>query len=227
MAVHQKSAPGLHGRQGVAAFTLLEAMAVVAILGIVAAIAIPPLLPQVHRAQISGESEAVASFVARARMDALTSRRCVRVRIASANAPIRLVAERLNNFDCDKTPQTFAGGAGIDGTTTQWIETAVLTIGTQSLRLDFDPVPSETTTAALNGAGHGAGEPPQLRYRPTGRLWSLDTDLTDDDGVLKLTHAQLEPAQNTAKILFDAAGPICVLGRGKSPAGSGNNLSCP
>src|SRR3990172_9997317 len=61
------------------AFTLLEMMVVVAILGVFFALAVPVLTPEVHKAQLDGASDVVASFVARARSQAMESKRCTRV----------------------------------------------------------------------------------------------------------------------------------------------------
>lgn len=208
------------------AFTLLEVMVVVAIIGIVGALAIPPLLPQVHQAQIVGEAEAVAAFVGRARVEAMASRRCTRVRIESASKPIKLVAERLNVYDCDQEPHT---APKIDGSPTLWLNAGELIIETPALSIDFlTNTPSETTQAAFAALSPPhTGEVTQLRYRPTGRLWSADADLTDDDGVLVLAHARLPVGANTTQILFDAAGPICVFPRAATIPTVGTNMSCP
>ena len=89
-------------------FSLIETLVVVAVLGVVSAIALPPMLPQVHRAQISGEAEAVAGFISRARVEALVRKRCVRVVITRAANPVELTAQVLNTFDCDHEPHTAA-----------------------------------------------------------------------------------------------------------------------
>jgi prepilin-type N-terminal cleavage/methylation domain-containing protein len=199
------------------AFSLIEMMLVVAILAVLAALAVPAMSPQVDTARLEGSAEAVGSFLARAQAEAMASKRCVRVRL-DANF---VIADRLNVFDCDVSPATapqIVDGAGL------WVEIARLRTDPSLIALAFDPVPSETTASALGG-----GEPDQLRFRPSGRLWSADTDVTDDDGVIRLTHTGMSvfgPAR-TKKILVEAQGLVCVLDRGVDPTGTGNNLGCP
>jgi Tfp pilus assembly protein FimT len=64
---------------------LIEVMMVVAIIAIMAAVAVPNLLPEVHKAHVGGGAEVVAAAVARARSEAMVSKRCVRVWIDSTN----------------------------------------------------------------------------------------------------------------------------------------------
>jgi prepilin-type N-terminal cleavage/methylation domain-containing protein len=201
------------------AFSLIEMMLVVAILAVLAALAVPAMGPTVDVAKLEGGAEIVAAFLTRAQAEAMASKRCVRVRL-DATQPGTLVAERLNSFDCD-TPDVSAPGMLIDASAGLWVELARAKLDASILTIAFDPVPSETSAAALGG-----GEPDQLRFRPSGRLFSSDATLTDDDGVLKITHAGIAGPARTKKILVEAQGLICVLDRGTDPTGSGNNLGC-
>jgi len=63
--------------------TLIEIMIVVAIVGIVAAIAVPNFGPLLKRQKVVASAELAASVLDRARRKAFNSGRCVRVRLAS------------------------------------------------------------------------------------------------------------------------------------------------
>jgi prepilin-type N-terminal cleavage/methylation domain-containing protein len=214
-------------------FTLLEALVTVAIVGIVAALAVPNLLPEVQKATLDGGGENVAAFLSRARAEAMTGKRCVRVWLPSSSRS-EAVAERLNSFDCDATPATLPGGAGIDGTTKVWIEFARLRLDSTALALGFRQAPSSSTAAAL-APGSAVGSPvgftgDELRFRPNGRVFSNDatTTLTDDDAVLVLRHPQLG-ATGFKVVLVEGNGLICVLPRGVEPTvdGAAPNFRCP
>lgn len=197
------------------AFSLIEMMLVVAILAVIAALAVPAMGPFVDAAKLEGSAEAVASLVARAQEEAMSAKRCTRVRLADDQT---VVAERLNSYDCDVDPTTKIVAAD-----PQWIELDRLVLDSDLLEIEFDPAPTETTAAALGGT-----EPDQLRFRPSGRLFSSDTVVTDDDGVLKLTHTAMAAGlADTKKILVEAQGLICVLDRGVDPGGTAPNFTCP
>lgn len=189
-------------------------MLVVAILGVMAAIAVPAMAPEVDQAKLEGTADGVAALLWRAQSEAMATKRCVRVRISSGF----VIAERENAFDCDASPAT---APLIDTTAPLWIEVARFRLDGSLLTAAFSPAPSETTAGILGGS-----EPDQIRFRPTGRLYSNDTDVTDDDGVIKITHTRMTRG-NTKKVLVEAQGLICVLRRGEDPTGSGNNLGCP
>jgi prepilin-type N-terminal cleavage/methylation domain-containing protein len=204
------------------AFSLLEVMVVVAILGILTAIAAPNLLVEVQKARLAGAAESVASFIARAQNDAQVSRRCVRVFAVGTRT---LVAERLNVFDCDNDPST---ARRIDPTV------ASLFVNVGQLRLESDKlevfmngtngsvVPSDC--AAASPPGFGANE---LRFRPNGRVFTQDQDFTDDDGILSVRHTSLPAAQQFVRILVNGNGLICVFPRGQVPVAVGGDFSCP
>lgn len=191
-------------------------MLVIAIVALLAAVGVSTLGPSIDTAKLEGGAEALASFVAQAQQEAMTSKRCVRITLPTNK---KAVAERLNSFDCDDEPST----ALIDASAGPWVEFATFTPDNSAvLSIELDPVPSETTAAALGGT-----EVDQIRFRPSGRLFSSDDDITDDDGVIKITHTGMSGSGNFKKILVEAQGFICDINRGTNPAGSGNNLSCP
>lgn len=197
------------------AFSLIEMMLVVAILAVMAAIAVPSMSPYIDAAKLEGSAEGVGSLIARAQQEAMSAKRCVRVRLDGDQT---VIAERLNSYDCDVNPATKIVAAD-----PQWIEIDRLTVDSDLLEIEFDPAPTETTAAALGG-----GEPDQFRFRPSGRLFSSDTVVTDDDGVLKLTHTEMTAGMaDTKKILVEAQGLVCVLDRGVDPGGAAPNFTCP
>jgi prepilin-type N-terminal cleavage/methylation domain-containing protein len=213
-------------RRAARGFSLLETVITVAILGVLCSIAVPNLLPEVQKARLDATTEASAAFFARARAEAMTARRCVRVIIAN---PQKLEAYRLNTFDCDVSP---SAGPFIDATNTEWILIDSLVVDSKRVTLTWDPAPAET---GPSGAAGG-----ELRFRPSGRLWSDATTpansvvgniaaLDNDDGVLAITHLDLWSFgnRNRKKVLVQNQGFICVLARGQEPNGSGNNLGCP
>jgi prepilin-type N-terminal cleavage/methylation domain-containing protein len=197
-------------------FSLIEMMLVVAILAILAALAVPAMSPWVDTAKLDGTAEGVASILWRAQAEAMASKRCVRVTIQGTT----VVAERLNAFDCDVSPST---SPVIDTSQGEWIQFASFKVDSTLMSIAFSPVPSETTAAALGGS-----ELDQIRFRPSGRLWSNDTDLTNDDGVILITHNDMSAGQgNTIKVLVENQGLICALKRGQEPNKTGTKLSCP
>lgn len=217
------------------AFSLIEVMVVVAIVGIVAALAVPSLLPEVQKATLEGGAENVASFLGRARAEAMKSKRCVRVWVPSS-ATSQVVAERLNNFDCDNAP---TAAPFIDGTSNVWLEFARLRLDSKKLLVALTQVPPSCNPAPGSVLGAPAGFTAQeIRFRPNGRVFSNDTipmgvngptQLRNDDAVVTVTHAQLS-AGATKKVLVNGNGLICVFPRGANPPpgpGGGSNLSCP
>ena len=215
-------------------FTLLEALVTVAIIGIISAIALPNMLPEVQRATVEGATENVASFLARIRSEAMTAKRCVRVWVPSG-ALHEIVAERLNTFDCDTTPTTLPGGTGIDGTATVWEEFTRLRLDSNRLTVTFTQAPDSSRVANL-APGSAIGTPTgftgdEIRFRPNGRVFSDDaaTVLTNDDAILAVAHLSLPGAANIKRVLVDGNGLICTMPRGVSPPvdGAAPNFKCP
>lgn len=204
-------------------FSLVEVMVVVAILGVMAAIAAPSLLFEVQKATLNAAADEIGSFVARAQNEAMVSRRCVRVTRPSARV---LVAERLNTFDCDRAPLT---AAKIDGTAATFIEFARLNLERGQLSIIFNGtggsrVPDEcggTTDAPGSAAGID-----EIRFRPSGRVFSGDANLADDDGVLVVRHAAMGAGRDEQAVLVNGHGLICVLPRGTN-LGAGPDFNCP
>lgn len=204
------------------AFSLIEAMVVVAIIGVVAALAVPSLLPEIQKAQLDGAASSAANLLARARTEAMASRRCTRVVVQNPGATTgrRLSVQRLNNFDCESP----ANGTRIDATQNLWIEVDWLIPESANVSFSF---------AGGDGGRWPAAPGTELRFRPNGRVYSAGTldndpanDLTDDDAVLVVMHSALT-LPGTTRVLVDGNGLICALPRGVAPPGGPTNFSCP
>jgi len=212
------------------AFSLIEVMIVVAIISIAAALAVPDLLPEVHKAHMSGAAELVAASVARARNEAMVTKRCVRMWVDSTD-PRRLVTERLNTFDCDSAPGTLPagfGGVGLDGVNRIWSPVAQANVESDLLSLTMD-APADTT-ACDTATGSVSGTPTgfnctHLIFRPNGRLYTRDLD-ENDDALITITHPAIP---QTKSVLVNSNGLICTYRLGQAPiVGAGvGDFVCP
>lgn len=203
------------------AFSLIEVMVVVSILGVLAALAAPSLLIEVQKATLTSTSDSVASFIVRAQNEAMVSRRCVRVRVTAGGR--ELVADRLNTFDCDNDP---ASASKIDGTANVFVPVAKLKLESSALVVTFDGTDGSVVPDECDPAPGGAGN--EIRFRPNGRVFSSDNVLTDDDGVLTVRHTTMPAGgdQNRQLVLVNGHGLICVLKRGEALTGA-PDFDCP
>jgi prepilin-type N-terminal cleavage/methylation domain-containing protein len=174
------------------AFSLIETMVVVAIVGVVAAIALPSLLPMREHVVLGGSTDLAATAFARARAEAMAQKRCARIRVAGASA----LVEVLNRFDCDVDPSS--APAASPGPL--WIEAA---------RFRFDSDVSIDVLRAPEGSPGPGGDPGELRFRPNGRVFGQDDDLTNDSALYEVS----SPV-GFHRLLVQGNGAMCVL---KSP----------
>jgi prepilin-type N-terminal cleavage/methylation domain-containing protein len=175
-----------------AAFTLLEVMIVVAILGILASLATPNLIGVIHTAELGATTDNVMGFLTEARTLAFADRRCVQV-VASDKAPgvqQQLLARVINTHDCDGD----AGGFQTQSVTSAprlqgaqlWRVTDKLILDNPRVRVLFGTsnaagvVDAGSHPSFLKGAAGGCDDLPasvtvadcrELRYRPSGRVW--------------------------------------------------------
>lgn len=191
------------------AFSLLEVMVTLAILAIVAALAVPSLLPEVQKAQLTTSVDAVAAFIGAARDEAMLQRRCTRLRLDPPDGPADvLVIESSNSLTCeDVVEDRPLAGRRIDPLQPPWVETRRLKLESPRLEASF--------TAELP-----VFEIPQLRFRPTGRVWTNDSIVSDDNVSLTLLHPVL---QRRRHVLVMSNGFICtplpgVIDEGDDPS---------
>ena len=186
--------------------TLLEMAIVLSILGIIASIAVPALLPLVTTSRLHAETETVASFVEQARRLAVNEGRCFRV--VGVLGGLRI--QRRTVGDCFH----------LAAEPTAWVTTkeyfpprgVAVTLAGQSL----------TTPAGLANDDH------RIVFRPNGRLWG-DGDLvvTDDGARVALTSAS--DTTQRRSVVVTAVGRICTKNHGRAalPALTIANLGCP
>jgi prepilin-type N-terminal cleavage/methylation domain-containing protein len=191
-------------------FTLVEVMVSVAIMGIIAALATPSVLPIIHRSELGNAAHALAGFVREGRLQAMSLRSCVQlVPLAQTDIkrPQTVLLRGLNTRDCDGAQggfqtQTIASAPKVSGTN-QWNELDKLIFDTHRVRITMGPVmwPTSLTDAeecstelALSAALGTVPSPCRdLRFRPTGRVWQPEhppPTRTDEQMTIRLTHTQ-------------------------------------
>jgi prepilin-type N-terminal cleavage/methylation domain-containing protein len=201
-------------------FTLLELMVVMALISILAAIGAPSVTPALRREGLKAGTAMVLQFLASARAEAMSSRRCVRVRLLQGSNPAILVRERLNSYDCEHEALNASGIPLIDSAKTLWFETGRINVDPDYLTVSFIQAPGQADSPALDSTG-------DLRWRPTGRLYSSDTTVTNDDGALRLVHPKLPSAANFTTVIAESHGPLCAKDIGTYVStGAGHALNC-
>lgn len=174
------------------AFSLLETMVTVAVLSVITALALPNLTPEVQKTQLATAVNAVATFVTAARDEAISARRCARVRIPAVDV---LVLEVANTLSCEQLDDAVPPSTLIDPGAPAWIEVRRLKLESPRVFADFLEDPP------LFGAV------PQLRFRSTGRVFSRD-DIVDDDHVaIEVVHPALSV---TRHVLIRSNGFTCI-----------------
>jgi prepilin-type N-terminal cleavage/methylation domain-containing protein len=226
-----------HGRDGhrrgahrrVRGFSLIEVMTVVVILGLIAVMAVPTFEPVTRRQKVDGALDSVSAFVGRARALAITSGRCVRVRLQTT-LPARLVAESLNIYDCLDSTSDPVPTPRIDGTAPNaanlWKTAFEMRLEEKGIEVSFnDGANNYFPIVTYPHAGWNVPGPvanAALIYRPTGRLWSdhnptpvsgNPADIYAEDGVL-VVRAASEPTE-MAYLIAASHGPICSVKMGR------------
>jgi prepilin-type N-terminal cleavage/methylation domain-containing protein len=207
-------------------FSLIEVMVVVAIIGVMAALAGPSLLFEVQKAKLQASTDTIAAFLLRAQTEAMVSRRCVRVRVTS---PQVLVADRLDTFDCDNDPVSASriSTSAAPAAANLFVPVNTLNLDSPSVAVTFDNTLDSQVPNECDPAPGGAGN--ELRFRPNGRVFSNDGVNTNDDAIFVVTHGGIGNTgnKNRQKILVNGNGLMCVLKRGHEPTGSAPDFSCP
>jgi prepilin-type N-terminal cleavage/methylation domain-containing protein len=199
-------------------FSLVEAMIVVSIIAVLAAAAAPSMVDVVWAQRLEGAAEASASAIAAARMDAMTTKRCARVVIE----PTALHVERLNVFDCD-APTAAPPPVRIDPDPSKglWVRRATFELESP---LVIEP------GLLFVGNLPGGGGVTELRFRPSGRLFSQDETpgLASKGAVLVARHPKIDGARGTKQIGVQRNGLECVMQRGvQVPVNGAGEVVCP
>jgi prepilin-type N-terminal cleavage/methylation domain-containing protein len=181
--------------------TLLEVMIVVAIIGIIAAMAVPNLSGLDNAGRLQGEAEGIAAFVDQVRRKAYNTGRCYRVRFS--NNEHKIWAERRDSGDCVNLDKD-----GWDNDTESRLRyfydikasIAPMVAGTNYIDLP-------TTDAVADNA---------IIFRPNGRLLgngdkdvatSGTLDVTDDGANLVVSFNNLTEVR---EIRITSLGRVCV-----------------
>lgn len=133
------------------AATLIEVMVVVVVLGVMASLAVPNLLPLRDTIRVSGNAGRVAGILDEMRRRAIADGRCYRVRLPTAAS---LVVERRTSSDCRNL--------NLDG----WEAIRTFPLTEVSLSLETLPVASGDD---------------RLVFRPNGRLRGDDDLLPSEE----------------------------------------------
>ncbi len=183
--------------------TLIEVMIVVAIIGIVAAIATPNLQPVLQNQKLVAAGEEVAALVERARRKAYNEGRCYRVRVSGDN----LVLQRKggnNGANCKGD----AGGFDISSHT--W-EAAIATVRPETGAISF-------------GIDTNYGQD-EIIFRPSSRLRGDGDHVSDDRAQVTAEHALLgkgiafrvTPVGRICRVPFDGSAPSVAAAVAECP----------
>lgn len=190
-------------------FSLVESLFLTVVLVSMIVIVTPALLPVLRQGQLRHAGERLAVLVADARLEALRSGHCVRLR---TEGPRRVVAERLNSFDCLTDPR----GSPRAGDGPLWVLLKEFTARLPGpLKVHHER--SRTPPPTRRGSPSPSTGASELRFLPNGRL------LTSSDGPwgFDIEHAQL-PTENRIHLIVERGGRSCVF-TGTLPS----HASCP
>jgi Tfp pilus assembly protein FimT len=167
--------------------TLVEIVVVLAMLGVIAALAVPNLLPLLSVGRLDGAALEVAAFVEDTRVAAAVEGRCHRVRVVNGR---EIVDDRRTGGDCINL--------GSEG----WSEVR---------RLPLEP--GSTMTLASTTNAPVSPDEHRIVFRASSRLWGDgDLDVTDDHAQVVVRVPDASVGSRTVEIT--AAGRICVRSHG-------------
>ena len=179
-------------------FTLIEVMLVIAIVGVISAVAVVNLGPLQSHTELGGSTEQVLGMVHRTRLQAMVNRRCTQLLLLDKQPgqAQRIVARELNSFDCEGTNggfqnQSMATAPKIDNAKPLWVEIDRAIFDNPRTEVAFVNHPASLTNADGADLPSTVTTGKELRFRPTGRIWSPDPTLTNDNVTLEITHNKI------------------------------------
>ncbi len=170
--------------------SLIEMMVVIAILGIMAAIATPQLLPILKKSRLNTDAESVASFMNAVRERAIAKNRCYRVQVVGGRT---LTADERNSGDCASTVNLTT----IDG----WNAASQRLTAEPGSTFLFAGADANSTTGTLAS---------DIIFRPSGRLRG-DNDLNTVDDRIRIRITQTGLANEQKHVVVMGSGRICVI----------------
>jgi prepilin-type N-terminal cleavage/methylation domain-containing protein len=189
-------AVGRHRR----AFTLLEMMLVVAIVGVMSSLAVPSLTGVVRAQQERTVVEQIATVLAEARARAGAENRCYRVR---ATKPSNLVVERRNSVDCINLDRD-----GWDAPVRTFDVPASFRVKTETV----SPVATSSGCPAVTASDPGGAC--DLIFRPSGRLRGSGLLTGPTPGArINLLRVNGASTQTVSTIDVEAIGRVCSADR--------------
>jgi Tfp pilus assembly protein FimT len=181
----------------------VEVMVVVAIVGVIAALAAPNLVPMAKMNRLYGMGETVAAFLDATRRRAVGDSRCYRVIAAGAGT---LSAQRRTVGDC----------VNLDDT--NWVEVQTLVREASSMSFALDSLTQATVPAANF----------HIVFRPNGRLvGDGDIDSSNADDGARVALSDTEVPLSVRAIVITANGRICHFGAGVPLAALASPVNCP
>lgn len=190
-------------RRALRGTTLVEMLVIVAILGVIAALAVPNIAPMLASAKQHTEVEQLASFIDAARRQAINEGRCFRIRQIGST----LAVERRESGDCVSINRDSWSSPLLRLSPS---ETFVYTLAGQSL----------TTPASVLADDH------RIVFRPSGRLYGDgDLDVADDGArvVVQSTQSGVKRA-----VVVTALGRVCAVNYGATnPGVVASAMVCP
>jgi Tfp pilus assembly protein FimT len=177
-------------------------MIVVAIVGVIGALAAPNLVPMLRKNRLFGQGETVAAFLDATRRRAVGDSRCYRV-IPNGAA---LLAQRRTVGDC----------ANLDDT--NWVDVQTLVSEASNIGFTLESL-SQATVPAQNF---------HIVFRPNGRLvGNGDLNFASTDDGARIVVADSEMTDSARLVVITSNGRICHQSVSGAVPALGPSVTCP
>ncbi|MBM4280080.1 MAG: type II secretion system protein [Deltaproteobacteria bacterium] len=182
------------------AFSLVEVLVVVAMLGVIAALAVPNLLPMTQQVRLQGDVARIAAFLEAVRARTLSEQRCYMVTVSGRT----VFASRRSSPDCVNL--------GADSWASNVLSTSVDAGATLSL-------------GATDALPAGLPADQRMIFRPNGRLRG-DGDLDPTEEIARIVVGQSGIADKGV-VLVSSFLRICTLPATATVPTLTTSLGCP